>query len=752
MTRSKKADQEQPSDPPLTNAERAAFLDAILESPTGCSIVALNLDGVILIWNEGARRLYGYSATEAVGKNHLFLHAPEDVASGLAGTILQSARRAGRWIGDVRRIRKDESRFTSHMIMTLRRSASGEAQGFTMISTETTETAPSRRKLDLPPATADRRESRILESAEMFRQLAESGDQVFFVYTPDHRTTLYASPSYAQIWGRSCESLYQNPLSWLEAVHPLDRDRVRATITAEDRVPRDIQYRIVRPDGTMRWILARVEEIKDAFGAVKRICAVALDITDLRSAQSEVAKSEIKYRRLFESAKDGILILDAATGKITEINPFLLELLGYCSADCVGKQVWELGFFEDIEKGKRLVKTLQETKYIRYEDSPLKTKDGRTIPVECVCNVYAAGDRSVIQCNIRDITERKRTEKSLRRLASIVDNSCDAIVGLSLDCIVQSWNGAAERLFGYTAKEIVGDTITRLCPVDRIKEHASLLDSLRDGDNLKSLETIRLSKSGKALDVALSVTLLRNSAGEPEGFSGVYRDIAESKQLEARLRQSQKMEGIGRLAGGIAHDFNNLLTAIMGYGEFLIEKLPASDPRRNDAAEILKAGDRATTLTRQLLAFSSQQVMEYKILDINAVLGDLEKMLRRIIGEHIELSFHPGVEVGLVKADPGQITQIAMNLCLNAKDAMPEGGKLLIETANVELGLDYTRSHPPVKAGRHTMIAVSDTGCGMSADVLSHLFEPFFTTKEQGKGTGLGLSSSRFICRRWKAA
>ncbi|HVC09801.1 MAG TPA: PAS domain S-box protein [Elusimicrobiota bacterium] len=236
--------------------------------------------------------------------------------------------------------------------------------------------------------------------------------------------------------------------------------------------------------------------------------------------------------------------------------------------------------------------------------------------------------------------------------------------------------------------------------------------------------------------------------GRPARTVGVVQDVTQAKtaqerlaQIELQLRQSQKMEGIGRLAGGIAHDFNNLLTAIGGYSRFLLDGLPAGDPMRDDVTEIMKAGERAGALTRQLLAFSRRQVLLPRVLDLNAVLADLEKMLKRIIGENIDFSFLPGADLGRVKADPGQIEQVVVNLAVNAKDAMPEGGRLVIETANVVLDGDYAGTHPGCAPGPYVMLAVSDTGCGMSDEVKSRIFEPFFTTKGQGKGTGLGLAT-----------
>jgi signal transduction histidine kinase len=262
----------------------------------------------------------------------------------------------------------------------------------------------------------------------------------------------------------------------------------------------------------------------------------------------------------------------------------------------------------------------------------------------------------------------------------------------------------------------------------------------------QELELFR--QDGSTVWAEVKASVLRDDQGRPVGVLGVSRDISARRKLEAQLQQAQKMEVVGRLAGGVAHDFNNLLTAILGYSELLLDGLDTRNPAHQNVTEIKKAGERASLLTRQLLAFSRRQVLQPKSLQLNLVIENFGKMLKRVIGEDIRLEINYGADLGWVMADPGQIEQVILNLTVNARDAMPKGGKLTIETANMELDETYAQAHDQVQPGHYVVLAVTDTGSGMDAATRSHIFEPFFTTKGVGQGTGLGLSTVYGIVRQ----
>ncbi|HEV8436472.1 MAG TPA: PAS domain S-box protein [Methylomirabilota bacterium] len=338
---------------------------------------------------------------------------------------------------------------------------------------------------------------------------------------------------------------------------------------------------------------------------------------------------------------------------------------------------------------------------------------------------------------------RRQVRATEERFRVLAQSAPDAIVLADAAGRIVSWNRAAETMFGHAEAEVLGRPLTLLMPERYADAHRAGIARLAAGGESRivghTIELVGLAKDGREFPLELSLASWRTDG--KTFFSGIIRDITERKQTEEQLRQSQKLEAIGSLAGGIAHDFNNLLTVIGGQNQFIAWRLPADDPLHRELAVIERTVARAAGLTRQLLAFSRKQVFQLRVVDMNAVLTPMDEMLRRLIGEHIQLVTLLGSELGRIKADPSQIEQVILNLAINAKDAMPDGGRLIIETSNAQLDDSFARGHVDVKAGPYVMLAVSDTGHGMDAQTKAKVFEPFFTTKEPGKGTGLGLST-----------
>ena len=475
--------------------------------------------------------------------------------------------------------------------------------------------------------------------------------------------------------------------------------------------------------------------------------------TKITNAAKALRASELSYRRLFEAAKDGILILEPHDGRIVDVNPFLVHLLGFSHAEMVGKTVGELSPFKDVVSNQAMLERLQNEGYVRYEDLPLETKDGRHIAVEFVCNLYAAGDLNVIQCNIRDITERRKTEESLRLLESAVAQTQESIVITDAELkapgpTIVFVNAAFTQMTGYTAAEAVGKSprflqgrLTNKAVLDRLREN------LERGEPFAG-ESINYRKDGTEFNLDWQIGPVRDAGGKITHFVAVQRDVTEKKKLEAQFRQSQKMEGVGQLAGGVAHDFNNILAVIQMQSD-LLRSGGLSNEQTELAEGISTEVKRAATLTRQLLLFSSREICRPQDIDLSDSIANTAKMLMRVLGEDVRMQLKLATQPMFIHADAGMMDQVLLNLTVNARDAMPNGGQLIIETSGVELDQSITAQSIHGRPGSYVCLSVTDSGCGIPPAVLPKIFEPFFTTKDVGKGTGLGLSICFGIVRSY---
>jgi len=469
-------------------------------------------------------------------------------------------------------------------------------------------------------------------------------------------------------------------------------------------------------------------------------------LAQIQARDMALQASESQYRAMFEVAGVGKAQAEPSSGRLLRVNRKMCEITGYSAQELLGMTFLQLTHPLDRVRDRAASQRLAVGEAAEWAiESRYLRKDGRTVWVNINATLVrdAAGRPQLVIAVIQDINERKRAEEALQetqqRLQAIMDNSPAMIY----------WKDAQGRY------SLVNRQWLELCQVSREQainrtdqdifdsETAEILMA-NDRNVLGARKPLEFEESiphedGMRTYMSIKFPIF-DSAGNPCAVCGISTDISERKHLEDQIRQGQKMQAVGQLAGGVAHDFNNMLGVIMGHSELAISLLKPEDPLRHELEVIFNTTERAATLTRRLLAFSRKQVLQPKVTDLNVVVTEMEKMLRRVIPEDILLYTALEPQLWQVMVDPSQIEQVLMNLVVNARDAMPKGGKLTVETANVLLDDSYCRSHAEAKPGKHVMLAVTDTGSGMDAATQARLFEPFFTTKEKGKGTGLGLS------------
>jgi PAS domain S-box-containing protein len=694
----------------------AERLKAILENaPVG--IVITNREGRLIESNMAHQRMCGYSAEELKGKKFTDYTHPDDVAKNLqlfeqlGSDKLQSYEMAKRFIrkdGEIIWIRIITSKLNTENNIAIIEDITARKQAEEQLR-----------------ATANRLQA-ILDNAPV--GIVVGNRQYRFVES---------NAAFQRMVGYSADELKQ--VDWKALTHPDDiaRNAALADGLMQGKLTNyELEKRYVLKDGKMIWIRsigARLDE--------EHKISIIEDITERKEAAEQLRRSEARLRRLIDSNIVGVIIV-GPDGAILDMNKAFLEMVGYAREDFKNGLGWrdltpsELRAFDDAA-----AKQAGETGAFRPYEKELLRKNGVRFPV--IVGGAMTEDREEIVFAL-DLTELKNAQLGLEQLARIVESADDAIISLSLTGAILSWNQGAERLLGYTKREMIGASEEILLPADNSQEWEQVKEVMAGGKALDYFKTVRIAKSGEEKPVWLRISPIRDGSGKIIGISKIARDRSEAikaQKLEEQFRQAQKLESLGCLTGGVAHDFNNLLMVISSYTEMLQEQLPPEDPLRGNTQQVLTAAKKAANLIQQLLAFSRKQVLSPQVLDLNAVVDETAKMLNRLIGEDIELTFLPTKPLWSVTADPGQMTQVLMNLCVNARDAMPAGGKLTIETQNVVVDAQTAAKHPGFLPGNYAMLAVSDTGTGMTKEVQERLFEPFFTTKERGKGTGLGLAT-----------
>jgi two-component system, cell cycle sensor histidine kinase and response regulator CckA len=612
-----------------------------------------------------------------------------------------------------------------------------------------------RRELEDAAAREARRaaERALRESEERFRFMVEHSGDVLYRLRFGNMAYDYMSPGIERLTGYSLEEI--NELGFtslvLSITGPAASHVVRQELLMERQAGKSYEfwadYRIQTKSGELRWVADHSLPWRDDSGEVIGSIGILSDITRRKDAEEALKVSEARVRIILDSALDAVIGMDQS-GVVTYWNPRAESIFGWPRPLAVGRTVAELIIPErqreaHVQGLKRFLGTGEGPLLERRLELTAVRADGSEFPVELVVTAVRRSDTWSFHAFAADISERKRAEEAMRRseehFRSLIENALDVIAVVDASGRFTYESPSIERVLGYRPQELVGqDALTLVHPED--------VASVRDTFG---------SLAGRPGGVVSGRARLRHKDGTWRSFEAVgkleqgrggrvilnARDVTDREHLESQLRQSQKMEAVGRLAGGVAHDFNNLITAISGYAELTLKRMDADDPRARNMTEIRKAAYRAAALTRQLLAFGRKQVLRPQVLDLSDTVEQVDGLLRRLIGEDVELRIHKGGRCGRVRADPSQVEQVLINLAINARDAMPSGGRLTIEMRDVELHQPPRSGPEEPTPGDYVMIAVADTGHGMDLETQSHIFEPFFTTKAVGQGTGLGLST-----------
>lgn len=548
-----------------------------------------------------------------------------------------------------------------------------------------------------------------------------------------------------RIFGVARENFGGNAAAFFALVHPEDREALKAmqVKARPSHGTTEMEYRIIRPDGAVRNIHDRGQVTRYEAGKPVQSTGMVMDVTE----QWQAEESLRVQAHILDNIGQAVIATDIEA-RITYANRHAGEVYGWSVSEMLGQNAMEILVPQPSrEQAERIMAGLHHGENWSGEFVSQR-RDGSVFPA-FVTSAHLTDKNGKLTGVVgisTDITERKRSQEELRasedRWRAIFENSAVGIALADARGTFTLTNRAYQKMVGYTDEELRSMSFLDLTHEEDRAANADMAKQLWQGKLQQFQHEKRYRrKDGKLIWVRNTVSTAPGTEITPRFAMAIVEDVTERRSLEEQVRQSQRMEAVGRLAGGVAHDFNNMLGVILGHCLSLQETLPAGNPEWKSVEQIKKASMRSADLTRQLLAFSRKQILLPSVLDLNATVADLSSMLDSLIGDDVNLVIRPGEKLGYVKADPGQIGQVMMNLVVNARDAMPHGGHVLIATENVVLNGQPAAEDLSMAAGPYIMLSVSDSGCGIEADTLSHIFEPFFTTKPQGKGIGLGLAT-----------
>jgi two-component system, cell cycle sensor histidine kinase and response regulator CckA len=696
-------------------------------------------DETLEMVNEAFARMLGYTREEMVGFPIVLLHPPEIRAE--FPLQMASAIEAGHAVFETVHMRKDGTRFPVSVDLTLGRDASGRVVSRTAFVQDLT----GRHEVEAARRTSEERLKLALTAARMG------------VWELDLRThTVTSSPECNLLFG--VDRIGGTIDSLRALIHPADRSRVIETAlqALAERTPSlALEFRIRRPDGKVLWVSDLAVARYAADGEPTLLFGLVRDITGQKEADRALQASEERFRSLVETGYVWVWEVDR-NGVYTYSSPQVRMLLGYAPEEVLGRPVYDLMPPEEAERIRAVYDGMVASpEPASGVESLHRHRDGRLVVLETSGAPIRSADGEFVGFRgmARDITDRKRAEDALHASEQRYRDVClsigDVIYELDAESRVTHISDRVVDLLGYSPEEVLG-TIPFWGQADGTREALRLrMRELFGGRaSFRDEEAWATTKDGRPVCLQFSGAPNFDAGGAWLGYRGTIRDVTAYKKeqqerdsLAGQLQQAQKLESIGRLAGGVAHDFNNLLTIINGYADLAAEDVSPDDPLHLALDEIRQAGGRAAELTQQLLAFSRKQVISPKPVNLNDFVGQNQNMLQRLIGEDIEFTSHLDPLPGVAMADPGQLHQVLMNLVVNARDAMPEGGRLTIATANVDLDEDAAAQFAGARPGAYVTLSVSDSGCGMDAEVRQRIFDPFFTTKGEGRGTGLGLAT-----------
>jgi two-component system cell cycle sensor histidine kinase/response regulator CckA len=607
-------------------------------------------------------------------------------------------------------------------------------------------------------ARLERAEEALRDAEQRYQRLAEATtDYIYTAKVAEGRVVATRhGPGCIAVTGYSSEEFAADPFLWYRMIVPEDRPAVEAQA---ERIlggeTKAIEHRITRKDGLVRSVRNTPVLERDAGGKLVGYDGLVQDVTARREAEEALRESEQKYRQIFDAGGDAVFVhelrLDGNPGQFLEVNDTACWQLGYSREELLAMAAAEINAPWSMAEITPILAKYAAGHSATFERVHV-ARDGREIPVEIHARPFVFRGRPAVIALVRDISERKQTERALRFAQYALDHTADA--GFWIDRTGRFFyvNQAACDSLGFTRDEFLEMSVPDIAPDLPWEAWPERWTKLSEGPGLV-YESRHRAKDGEVFPVEISANAV---AFEGELYvCGFARDITARKQaeaerarLQAQLVQAQKMEAVGRLAGGVAHDFNNLLTAILGFSELALLDLDPGTEAAQNLFGIRHIVQQSQALTRQILAFSRQQVLTTAIVDINAEVRSACKLLRRVIGEDITVETVLDPDLGRVRADGAQLQQILLNLAVNSRDAMPQGGKLTITTTNVTLSEEALRAVPEARPGDYVRLTVSDTGSGMDSGTLGRIFEPFFTTKQAGRGTGFGLATVYGIVRQ----